>query len=76
MNQCESLEGCLFFNDKMPIDSAFGKLYKDKYCLDKFEDCARHKVKTELGRDKVPSNLYPNMQERADQIISESLVGH
>ena len=69
MNECDCLEGCPFFNDKMPIDSGIGKIYKEKYCLGIFNDCARHKVKEALGKEKVPTNLYPNMFEKADQII-------
>ena len=70
MTACECLEGCPFFQDKMPIDSAMGKIYKAKYCLGEFNECARHKVKAALGKDKVPTNLYPNMFDRAEKIIT------
>jgi len=71
MAQCECLAGCPFFNDKMPIESALGKRYKEKYCLDSFSECARYKVKAALGKEKVPINLFPNMFERAEKIIKE-----
>jgi hypothetical protein len=77
MAKCECLEGCPFFNDKIPIDSALGIVYKEKYCLDRFNDCARHKVKVELGRENIPASLYPNMQDLAQQIIKEhQLISH
>lgn len=68
---CDCLAGCPFFNDRMPIDSGMGKIYKEKYCLGKFMDCARHKVKEALGKEKVPTNLYPNMFQKAEQIIAQ-----
>ncbi len=71
MADCDCLPGCLFFNDKMPLESALAKLYKEKYCTGSFMDCARHKVKEALGKEKVPLNLYPNMFERAEKIIAE-----
>lgn len=70
MTSCDCLEGCPFFNDKMPIDTGIGKIYKDKYCLSNFNDCARHQVKNKLGKEYVPVNLYPNMLERAKVIIT------
>ena len=69
MGSCDCLKACPFFNDKMPIDSGIGKIYKDKYCLKNYDACARHKVRESLGPDKVPLNLYPNMFERAESII-------
>jgi hypothetical protein len=72
MTNCECLEGCPFFNGRMPIESALGKLYKERYCLGKFMDCARHQVKTAVGKEKVPTNLYPNMFDKAKKIILET----
>lgn len=69
MESCDCLQGCPFFNDKMPIDRGIGKIYKDRYCLKNFNDCARHKVFNVLGKEKVPVNLYPNMFDRAESII-------
>ena len=71
MVECECLEGCPFFNNKMSIESALGQRYKEKYCLGDFMECARHQVKAALGKEKVPTNLYPNMFEKAAQIINQ-----
>ena len=70
MADCESLAGCPFFNDKMPDNSGLGAIYKKKYCRDDNSQCARYKIFKKLGKAAVPQNLYPNMQERANQILS------
>ncbi len=73
MAKCECVEACPFFNDRMPIESALGKMYKERYCLGNFDECARHQVKIALGSDKVPSNLFPNMFEKASVIIKQGV---
>jgi len=70
MADCELLKGCLFFNDKMPEDAGMGAIYKKKYCQGDNATCARYMVAQKLGREKVPVNLYPNMNERAREIIA------
>lgn len=69
---CEKLAGCPFYNDKMPIESSMGKLYKLKYCEGDKTICARYMVCTKLGKEFVPDNLFPNMKDRAEQIIKEN----
>lgn len=71
MKDCELLKGCLFFTDKMPMEYGLGALYKKKYCLGDNTDCARYLVAMALGRDKVPTDLYPNMSDRAKKIIEK-----
>lgn len=71
MTDCEHLKGCMFFNDMMPVDSGMGAIYKQNYCLGDNSNCARYKVAKKLGSDKVPVDLYPNMIDEANQIISE-----
>jgi len=70
MADCELLNGCLFFNDKMPEDSGMGAIYKKKYCNGDNSNCARYLVAQKLGKENVPANLYPNMTEKAFQIIA------
>ncbi|MCM8813151.1 MAG: hypothetical protein NC924_04355 [Candidatus Omnitrophica bacterium] len=72
MAECALLKGCLFFNDKMPIDSALGKLYKNRYCLKDNSQCARYMIASTIGREKVPTNLFPNMHEEAEKILKEN----
>jgi hypothetical protein len=66
---CENLEKCPFYNDKMPIDSALGRLYKKNYCETDKTKCARYRVATTLGKEYVLDSLYPNMREKAESII-------
>jgi hypothetical protein len=66
---CEKLEQCPFYNDKMPIDSALGRLFKKNYCESDKTRCARYRVTVTLGKEYVPDNLYPNMEEKAESII-------
>lgn len=69
MSQCPSLKGCPFFNDKMDNMPALANMYKDRYCTGKFTTCARYKVATEAGKDKVPSNLFPNQIDRVEALL-------
>ena len=71
MADCELLKGCLFFNDKMPLDSAMGRIYKQKYCTGDNSICARYMVASQLGRDKVPATMYPNMADQAKVLIAK-----
>ncbi len=70
MAECELLNGCLFFNDKMPNTSGLGAMYKQNYCMGDHSKCARLLVANSLGRQKVPVDLYPNMRDRAKAIIA------
>jgi hypothetical protein len=70
MADCECLSGCPFFNDKMANMPAMANSYKRKYCRGNFEKCARYMVFKTLGKPKVPADLYPNQQEKAQQIIA------
>jgi hypothetical protein len=68
---CELLQGCPFYNEKMPMENGIGSIYKKKYCKDNNKLCARYKVATALGLGSVPNNLYPNMHDIAMKIIEE-----
>jgi hypothetical protein len=72
MADCELLKGCLFFNDKMPMESGLGAMYKKKYCQGDNTDCARFMVAKALGREKVPLTLFPNMADEARAMIKGS----
>lgn len=68
---CEFLQGCPFYNDKMDIQSAIGRLYKKRYCEGNKKECARYIVVTQKGAEYVPSNLFPNMMDRANEILEK-----
>jgi len=71
MANCELLKACLFFNNKMPMEKGLGAIYKKRYCQEDNSKCARYMVAKKLGREKVPTNLYPNMYDRANEIIAK-----
>lgn len=69
--KCENISNCPFFNDKMPIDIGIGYMYKKRYCEGDKTLCARYKVGTTLGRQYVPTKLFPNMHDAAAEIIAK-----
>lgn len=70
--ECEKLQTCPFYNDKMDIESGLGKLYKRRFCQGDKKQCARYTVLMQLGEKFVPLDLYPNMHERAEEIIRQN----
>jgi hypothetical protein len=72
MADCELIAKCLFFNDQMAEMPDMAELQKNKYCRGNNSICARYKVFKELGKDKVPKDLFPFDIKRAEQIISDS----
>ncbi|MBE5935554.1 MAG: hypothetical protein E7262_07155 [Lachnospiraceae bacterium] len=72
MAVCENLEKCPFYQGSMSIESGLGKMYKQKYCEGDKTTCARYMVATTLGKQFVPTDLYPNMDARAKRIIEEN----
>ena len=72
MADCELVGGCLFFNDKMKDTEGLGSLYKKKYCIGDNSECARYMVAKALGRPAVPTTLYPNMTDKANNLILEA----
>jgi hypothetical protein len=73
MTQCPKLAKCIFFNDRMSNMPGMAAIYKQGYCLDDFEKCARFIVASKLGPDKVPSTLYPNDSATAHKIIAGNI---
>ncbi len=70
--KCEKLDNCPFYQEKLPIESGLGAIYRKNYCESDKTKCARFTVATTLGPQYVPIDLYPNMNERANQIIAEN----
>ncbi len=66
---CPKLSLCPFYNDKMPMESGLGAIYKKKYCMGSNKNCARWLVLQNLGPEHVPANLYPSMLDVASQLI-------
>ena len=70
MVECECLARCPFFNDKMANMPATTEMYKRKYCRGDNSQCGRYVVFKALGRERVPTDLYPHELERAQQLAS------
>ncbi|HHU33322.1 MAG TPA: hypothetical protein GXZ50_11775 [Clostridia bacterium] len=71
MANCPSLAGCPFYNDKMTDKPALANLYKRNYCEKNYTDCARWKVASALGKQAVPSDLFPNQNDRVEKIKNQ-----
>ena len=70
--ECELLWECLFFKNKMSkIDRYLRIVYREEYCQRDYTRCAIYMVAQALGRDKVPTDLYPNMRDRAQKILTK-----
>lgn len=69
MADCAKLAKCIFFNNKMAAMPAMAEMYRQHYCRDHFDECARFTVASKLGSERVPENLFPNDMRRAQQLI-------
>ena len=69
MADCECLPTCIFFNDKMKNKPASAEQFKRNYCRGDNKDCARFQVFQALGKENVPTDLFPNQPDRAKKII-------
>lgn len=70
--QCECLEACPFFHDRMKNMPTMAGLLKQQFCLGEWAACARCMVFKALGRDSVPPDLFPDETARARDIINEA----
>ena len=69
MAHCELTEKCVFFNGHMAGMPSTADMLKNLYCLQDFDKCARYMIVKELGREKVPADLFPNQIEKARSIL-------
>jgi len=69
MAKCKFFNHCPFFRDKIPGSSTLGKMYMEQYCRSNYRMCARYKIATMLGKEKVPPALYPNMFDQAEALL-------
>ena len=73
MADCECLEGCPFFNDRMESMPSLSNIYKKKYCKTDSSRCARYMVFKALGKPAVPVDLFPNQIDIAQALIQEKV---
>ncbi len=69
MAECEKLEKCPFFNEKMAAMPAVIDMLKKRYCLGDKSECARYQVST--AGMSVPLDLFPHERERAKTLLDQ-----
>ena len=62
---CKNIERC-----PMPLEEGVGPIFKKRYCMDNWDNCARFQVMSAVGGQHVPRTLTPNMNPEADRIIA------
>jgi hypothetical protein len=70
MSQCEKMEKCQFFNDRMDDMPTASETMKGSYCMADKNGCARYVVST--SGHSVPPDLFPHMMERAMSILGKA----
>lgn len=70
MSQCEKMEKCQFFNDRMDDMPPTSQALKELFCMADKKGCARYAVST--SGHSVPPDLFPDMMERALTILGSS----
>lgn len=66
---CPSLEKCPFFHDRMDSRPATSEMMKKRYCHDDNSSCARWMVSSSLGKQAVPTDLFPHQVDRAKELL-------
>jgi hypothetical protein len=71
MGDCQLLKTCPFFNDKMANMPVMAGIYKRNFCQTDNSNCARYIIFSTLGREHVPTDLFPNQKDRAAVIVNQ-----
>ena len=71
MADCELIEKCVFFHERMANMPGTAALTKNQLCKTDNSQCARYMIVQAIGREAVPGDLFPNEIERAQKIINE-----
>ena len=66
---CECFEKCDLFNTGVAKLPSTSKSFQDKFCNMDHDACARFIVFKRLGKESVPSDLFPNERGRAMELI-------
>lgn len=67
--QCELLDTCPFFQEKMEGMPKAELSLRKRFCLKDNTHCARYIVAKGAGRDAIPCDLYPSERKRAKEIL-------
>lgn len=67
---CDIIEKCLFFRDRLKGIPAKASVLKRIYCRDNNSRCARYLIFRKVGSDGVPEDLFPNNYSEAFRILA------
>lgn len=67
--ECECLDACPFFHDRMKNMPTMAEVLKQQFCKGDWSSCARCMIVRELGRKAVPADLFPDEIGRAEEIL-------
>ena len=69
MKDCEYLEKCLFFNDKLENMPKASDVMKKMYCRWHHAKCARYAIAITLGKSAIPADMFPGDKRRANEML-------
>ena len=75
MANCEFLEKCPFFNDKMKGMPSAADMMKKIYCQWDYKNCARYMIFIALGKENLPADLFPGDRVKARSILIQHNFG-
>ncbi len=68
--KCELLINCAFFTEEMK-NERIAEQFKQRYCDNCKDACARYMIARGAGLDFIPDYLYPNEYEKALEILNK-----
>lgn len=72
MKSCAYIEQCKNLSDKHGLQMPkLASIFRERYCMDQFDQCARYRVAAVLGPMQIPDFMLPSQIEWAAQIIQE-----
>jgi hypothetical protein len=69
MATCPHIESCALHSHTLVDQPTVADIYSRLYCHGRMDVCARYMALSSLGRERIPSTLYPNQLERAARLI-------
>ena len=72
MAVCSYLATCSFYNNPLVCKTEAGELLRQNYCeKGNVENCARLLVASNLGLEYLDDNLFPNMMDKARNLLKQ-----
>jgi hypothetical protein len=72
---CDYCTQCTILTENGKEMPKLASLFKERYCTDQFDQCARYQVARSVGLNGVPELMLPSQVEWAQQIIKEQKSG-